>query len=314
MKTRYAAALLVVIVVVAGCAGSATTGIETTMTTTADDAVETTDGIETTTDEETADLPPGVIESGVENASRLLDANRRALAETGYAFRLVWNDAEESDYETRAVSHGTVAKEFAPFRIRTETEARFGNRTSRFETDVWGNESVALAEYEEMNRTGYQKYVNEPNGSVEVSPFELSSFHALSRQVSHEVVVSFVALTGEYEVESVERRDGRTLTTLRATELNRSFGERDTENISQYDATLVVDERGLIHRANLTMSFPESTLSYDFELTTVGGVVVAYPPWADRALATGNATGAVTTTAESPTNATESATATTKTE
>lgn len=198
-----------------------------------------------------------------------------------------------------------MAKEFAPFRIRTETEARLGNRTSRFETDVWGNESVALAEYEEMNRTGYQKYVNEPNGSVEVSPFELSSFHALSRQVSHEVVVSFVALTGEYEVESVERRDGRTLTTLRATGLNQSFGERDTENISQYDATLVVDERGLIHRANLTMSFPESTLSYDFELTKVGGVVVAYPSWADRALETGNATGAVTTTAESSTATTE---------
>lgn len=302
MKTRYAALFLVAVVVLAGCAGSAT---ETTTTaseettadgseaTTADEGVETTDGVETTTDDRTADLPPGVNESGVENATRLLEANRQELSETGYSFRLAWNSSGEYDFRT--VSHGSVAKNFAPFRIRTEGTVRYGNRTSRVETDVWGNESVALAEYREFNRTSYRKYVNEPNGTVRASPYEMSSIHGVSGQISHEAVVSIAVLTGEFEVESVERRGGSTLTTLRATSVNRSFGERDAEQVSEYDATLVVDERGLIHRANLTLAFPESTDSYDLELTTVGGVVVAYPPWADRALASGNSTVPTTT-------------------
>lgn len=281
----------------------------TANTETTPDGIElTTDGVETTTEAQTDDLPPGVNESGVENASRLLDANRKALSETSYSFRLAWNRSEEYDFRT--VSHGTVAKNFAPFRIRTESTVQYGNRTSRVATDVWGNESVALAEYREFNRTSYHESVAEPNGSTEVSPFEMTSVHALSGQVSHELVVTITALTGEYEVESVERRDGLTLTTLRATEVNRSFDERDTENVSHYDATLVVDERGLIHRANLTMAFPKSTVSYDLELMEVGGVVVAYPSWADRALATGNATTPVPTTGRPATTTDESAVAT----
>jgi hypothetical protein len=305
MKTRYAALFLVATVALAGCAGSATSGIDATTTT--DEDVETTDGVETTTDEQTADLPPGVNESGIENGSRLLEANRQALAESGYAFRLVWTNTDEAEYDSRTVSHGTVAKEFAPYRIRTESELRYDNQTSRAETDVWGNESVALAEYEELNRTSYQKYVNEPNGTARASPFEMSWIHGLSGQLSHDYVTAVAVRTGEYEVESVERRDGLTLTTLRATEPHRTLGERDAQQVSDYDATLVVDECGRIHRANLTIVFSESTFSYDFELTAVGGVVVAYPPWADRALATENATTPATTAGEPATTANESA-------
>lgn len=311
MKTRTAAVLFAILVVLSGCAGTtnqmATTTAGNAETATAND--ETTEASDEAAQTGTADLPPGVNESGVENATRLLAANRRELADTDYAFRLVRNDSGESPYDYRTVSRGTVAKDFAPFRIRTEREIQYGNQTSHAETDVWGNESVVLVKYHELNRTSYQKYVAGPNETM--SPYETLPSQALSGQLSHEYVVAFALLTGEYEVESVESRDGMTLTTLRATELNRSFDERDTENISHYAATLVVDERGRIHRANLTIEFSESTFSYDFELTKLGDVVVAYPPWADRALATGNATGTVTTTAESAMTTTESATATT---
>jgi hypothetical protein len=301
MDTRTTGLLLAAVVLLAGCTGSAgdvatTMGTVTPNTAATGTGTPDTAALDTTTTDNattvetvspaTADLPPGVTESGVANASELLAANRRALSESDYAFRLVRTDSGENKYNSRSISRGTVGKQFAPYRIHSEKILQLGNRTSRVTVDTWGNESIVLMKYSERNRISYRKFVATENDTVETDPFEMLPSFAHSGQLSHSYVVAFPLLTGEFEVESVERRDGLTLTTLRATELNRTLGERDSENVSNYSATLVADERGRIHRANLTVEFSESTFGYDFRLTDIGGATVPYPQWADRALGT----------------------------
>lgn len=271
MRTRTTAVVLVALVVLAGCAGSAS------------DVATTTSG-ETTSDAQRTDLPPGVNESGVENASALATAHRTALSESGYAFRLDTNVSYGDQFNYDVSYRGTVAKNFAPFRIRADADV--DARDERLKLDTWANESVALVRYRTANRTAFQKYNTTLDETPDSDPFSSVPTVNVADRASMTSVVEYALLTGEYEVAGVESRDGLTLTTLRATGHNQSLGERGLENVSRYDSTLVVDDRGRVHRLNTTLETNESLVSYEFELTKVGGVVVEYPRWADRALAT----------------------------
>lgn len=302
MDSRTAGLVVAALVLLAGCAGSAS-NVATTdeMTTTAntdttiEDSETTTKVYKTTAENSktvstaTADLPPGVNSSGVENASRLVAAHREALAESGFAFRLAANVSYEERYDAQSVARGTVAKHFAPFRIRSDVDSRMGNRTIRGTTDTWANETVLLAEYRLRNQTRYQQVDATLNETPDADPFAAMPAVNVAEQASQSAIVRFALMTGQYEVASVETRDGLTLTTLRATGVNRSLVERGYGNVSRYESTLVVDELGRVRRANTTLETNQSFVSYDFALTTVGSVVVPYPRWADRALATVNA-------------------------
>lgn len=262
----------------------ATTTAENTETTTANDGVaETSDE---TAQTGTADLPPGVNESGVENASRLVAAHRMALSESGYAFRLRSNVSYRDEFGSRSVMRGTVAKQFAPFRIRADVDSQMDNQTIRAETDTWANDSVALVRYHLRNRTAYRQYNATLNETPEMDPFSSVPTLNVADQASMSQLVEFALLTGEYEIGGVEARNGLTFTTLRATGHNRSLDERGFGNVTRYESTLVVDERGRVHRLNTTLKTNETFVHYEFELTNVGGVVVQYPRWAEQALAT----------------------------
>lgn len=276
MDTRLAAVGVVALVVLSGGAGSAgevTTAVETAETT-------------ATTDAQSADLPPGVDASGVENASALVAAHRAALAETGYVYRVRYAASADSEFSQQGTSRAVVAKNHAPIRVRSVSDVQFDNRTERARTDVWANESVALYEYRTRNRTVYQ----ESNATVSPAgrdPFARPGTLDVVDQASMSSLVGLALRSGEYEVAATESRSGSTLTTLRAATPNRSF--EGLGNVSTYDGTLVVDERGRVHRLSLSVETERTDSSYELELAKLGSVVVEYPPWADRALEAVNA-------------------------
>jgi len=285
MSTRLTTAAVVALVVLAGFGGSAAqspTATETTETT-AETAAET--GTESTaqTDASSADLPPGVSADGVENASALLAAHRAALAETGYVYRVRYAVSAGESFAQQGTARSVVAKNHAPIRVRSVSDTQSDDRTRRVRTDVWANESVALYEYRTRNRTRYDK------SNASLSPDETERFARrptldVVAQASLSNLVELALLSGEYEVAGTESVDGATLTTLRATEPNGSVP--GLANASTYDGTLVVDDRGRVREMNLTAVGDRTSVRYEFALAKLGAVVVEYPAWADRALAT----------------------------
>jgi hypothetical protein len=299
--TRTIYALLVAVaVVLGGCAGAtasldATTAETATATTTAANGTATN---ATTADataepaEATAQLPPGVFEDGVSNATALLAAHRETLAETSYAFE------GRSNYSIGGLSaageqSGTVAKGFFPHASNANTTLRRGNRTVEYDVDRWANESVTLVRYRTENRIRYQKLFHENDEQRSPGPelgSPLPNRSEVEASISGTTLIAAALRTGNFTVESVEMVDGRTVTTLRAREANRS-SDLGSANVTRYDAMLVVDERGVVREANFSLAFEsrysgQNAMTYRFEAVRIGPVVVSRPAWSDEALAT----------------------------
>ncbi|WP_135805732.1 hypothetical protein [Halorussus marinus] len=275
MSTRLATAAVLALVVLAGCAGSAA---QTATTAAEGEPTETT----ARSDASSADLPPGVSPDGVSNASALVAAHRAALAETGYTYRVRTAGSADGSFDQQGTARAAVGTNHAPIRLRSVTDVQSDDGTRRIRSDIWANESVALYEYRTRNRTVYDK--SNASLSPDGEPVVGSTAFDVTEQASLARLVETALRAGEFEVADVGSTDGSTLTTLRATAPNRSstaFG-----NVSTYDATVVADERGRIHRLDVTVETDRTGFRYEFTLETLGGVVVEYPAWADRALAT----------------------------
>jgi hypothetical protein len=237
-------------------------------------------------------LPPGVSASGVENASALVAAHEEALSASGYAFTFRQNYSVETGEnqslppavaDTSAVQNGTVAPGLAPFSVHTETERETPNRTVTTAVDYWGNDSAVAVRSMEGNRTEFrtfQRGVNETSADALGRP----SFDAV---VTKSRIVMGVLESGEFAVAGTEQAENRTLVSLEATEYGGTLGVAP-ENVTAYDATVVVDERGLVRSfefslASTTRSIPVE-LRYEFDVTE-REVNVTQPGWVSEAFA-----------------------------
>lgn len=292
-------ALLAVAVVLGGCVGATAHGLDAT---TAETATATTTAADGTTADATAEpvegrvqLPPGVSEDGISNATALLTAHLATLAETSYVFE------SRSNYSVGGISatseqSGTVAKGFFPHVSHGNATLRRGNRTVEADVNQWANESVTLVRYRTENRTRYQKRFHENDEQRSLEPRLGSPFpnHSeVESSVTGTALIAAALRTGNFTVETVETVDGRTVTTLRAREVNRS-GDLGTANVTRYDARLVVDERGVVLDTNFSLAFEsrfsgQNAMAYRFEVVRIGPVVVSRPAWSDEALATTSA-------------------------
>lgn len=237
-------------------------------------------------------LPPGVSESGVENASTLVSAHEEVLAASSYEFTFVQNYSVETGEnqslppalaDTRAVQNGSVAAGLAPFAVHTETERETPNETVSSTVDYWGNESVVAVRAVQMNQTQFRTFQRDGNAS-EQDAFGQPSFDAV---VTKSRILDGVLRSGEFAVAGTEQVEGRTLVTLEATEYAGTLGV-SPENVTAYDATVVVDERGLVHSfefslASTTRSIPVE-LRYEFDVTQTE-VDVSEPAWVSEAFA-----------------------------
>lgn len=237
-------------------------------------------------------LPPGVSESGVTNASELVAAHVDVASGIGYEFTFQQNysvDAGEnatlppSLADTTAVQNGTVAEGLAPFRVHTETERDTGNDTTMSTVDYWGNETLVALRAQQADQTEFRTFQRDGN-ETRAGALGRPAFDSV---VTKSRLVEGVLQSGSFEVAGTEQVDDRTLVTLRATEYQGTLGVA-AENVTAYDATVTVDERGLIHGfefalSSTTRSVPVQ-LNYSFELTQTD-VNVTRPAWVSEALA-----------------------------
>lgn len=184
-----------------------------------------------------ADLPPGVSESGVENASALVAAHSQTLRAGGFVLNGTFvRDPPNAGNQTRRY-HTVVGPDAREFRtdvrtVRYATDAADSAVRQRTRTRVWANATTMLRQTTIDNQTAASR--------IEGLPPSLS----LTRAPQYE---SYLTI-GEFTVERVVARDGHAFTTLVATETRDGFGENVT-----LDARFVVDERGVVHEATVTI-------------------------------------------------------------
>lgn len=243
-------------------------------------------------------LPPGVNASGVENATALVAAHRRGLAETGYRYVLVQNASfEESPFNvsglpaggftTDSTERGTVEAGLAPFHARSTGRTTIGSRTANVSTDLWGNETVLAVRTRLANQINTQHVNLTRDGDAF---FELTRDDA-NDSVTKAAVVELTLASGSFEVVNASGE----FVTLRATGFeNGTAPVFDAENVTRYDARVVVDRRGVVHRLSLVVESDTEHLRYGFEVTERGPVEVTRPGWVAAALQPGCETARAT--------------------
>jgi hypothetical protein len=202
-----------------------------------------------------ASLPPGVSESGVENATALADAHEQALRTEGFVLNGTFVRERANTNQTRHYNM-VVAPEAATFRAnqrsvlyRGEGDERAVARRTR--TQLWGDESgirmrVTLGDRDPRVTT------------VDEVPPEL----ALTRAPQYR---SYLRI-GAYDVERVVRRGDHTYTTLVADSTSADF-----DGDATIDARLVVDERGVVHEASVTLTTDRGTDRATYRVRELGG-------------------------------------------
>ncbi|MFD1513750.1 hypothetical protein [Halomarina rubra] len=222
MTRRLVPVLLAALVLLSGCTGVFDTG------TTAD---------ETTTPEELdpaeADLPPGVNESGVENASSLAAAHNETLLAEGYVLNSS-STTNSSTFGNRTTTAqwvvGPSADRFT-FDARTSvhTPPSYDGPAGDYRQRLWGGDSV-VTRIDRGNETTYN--------NVEA----LASRLGVAQSQTFERYLDI----GAYDVERVVTDGEHTFTTLAATE-----PRDDAEFNGTFEARFVVDERGVVHEVDV---------------------------------------------------------------
>ncbi|MFC5970234.1 hypothetical protein ACFPYI_02715 [Halomarina salina] len=184
-------------------------------------------GTESTLTPEEADLPPGVNESGLQNASALAAEHNETAREVGIVLNATLTRQSVGPTESVRRVHTVMAAGGRPLNTTTATSKYDGNGTLMGQPTViqrWGNESTVIGRSTLAQRAGV---VTDP-------------FPPQNRNAPTQARFYFASLgVANYTVDSVVERDGHTFTTLVANET--------TEKSGTVDARVLVDERGLIH-------------------------------------------------------------------
>jgi hypothetical protein len=210
---------------------------------------------------------PGVENGELTDSEALLDAHVEELTASGYAHELtvsqrVTADGEETESVRR--QRTSVAPEAAEYQFQLINE---GQASSRFM--VWGNETV---EYQSIEAGGSRDF----RRSEPTPPESLAAARLLGPQ-----------LTAPFEVEEIEERDGPNLIHLRATgrPSDAAAFPSEASNVSNYEAELVIDERGRILAFGATADYQldgeSADYEIDFEVTETSDPGVERPGWVD---------------------------------
>jgi hypothetical protein len=292
MRASTAALVLAAVALLAGCSGGTIDPTAAGETTTANaTAGETT----TANGSANATLAPGLNESGVEDAAALVAAHRAALDETGFAFAFRAN-VTVGPASQRTVQRGRVEAGLAPLVVNSTSERDLGDGTTAVATDIWANRTTSVVRYDRDDWTRVRAYNRSGDGiGVPDESWAHLPRADLDSQVTNAWLVELALAAGEYDLDRIEERDGRPVAVLRATE------PAAAANVTDLDATAVVDREGRVHELSLTAAYegdePATRIHYEFELTDLGERSVERPPWVAPALRSGNATAGTPTTA-----------------
>jgi hypothetical protein len=235
---------------------------------------------ETTTSKSGDSLPPGVNESGVENASALVAAHRDSLADTGFSFEFRAN-VSAGPASQWTVQRGTVQANASPLSVRSTSVRDLDGQTTTFATDLWADDDSVAARHSRGNQTELRRY-NRSGDNVGV--YDESWAHLPRADLESQVTLSWLvelALTvGEYDLDRVEERDGDRVAVLRATD------PVAATNFTDLNATIVANSEGQVRLLSLTATAEDDAatrIHYEFQLTEVGSVDVNRPEWVTEA-------------------------------
>lgn len=301
MRTRTASLLLAALVVLAGCAASAgqtasTAGVGTTTART-----EPTDETATTTTATTtADLPPGVNATGLEDPAALVAAHRSALADTGFAFRFRAN-VSVGPASQWTVQRGTVEAGLSPLVVHSASVRELDGDLERTVTDLWADERTVVVRYRRANRTELRQFDRSGgNASLYDDTWAHLPRADLDSQATLSWVLELALAVGEYDLVRTATRDGHRIAILRATD------PAAASDFTDLNATLVVDTEGRVRSLSLTATVEDEDairVRYAFELTEVGNasVEVGRPRWVVAAIPPNETAGNATTHARNAT-------------
>lgn len=234
----------------------------------------------TTQSETNPPFPPGVTEDGITNASRLVTAHFTAVNQTGYTdtttVRYTGPRYRDGPLINRTETYRlTAAPGMAPLRYRTTTRTEFPERVTTSQRDVWSNESLYVTREPQVpsaNGTQYCRWT---------TPFD----PATATDLRHPFVGDLTA--GNYTITDINRSGAQTRFTLRAR--NATQEATVSENLSSFNARLVVDSTGRIHSFKVAKTWTTETgytarkrMRYRLVQTEVS--TVAQPDWVTKAL------------------------------
>ncbi|USZ69565.1 hypothetical protein NGM10_07485 [Halorussus salilacus] len=221
------------------------------------------------TDEPTEDdvtYPDGVSENGTD-LSTLADGHAEALNESSFALAVEMTQNGSAGEQSVAIDTAVTDD-----RDRVRANASMGDRR----TSMYLTEDRQYTRVTADNRTVYDDSERTSDGMGMVP----SSYSGAA------YVEQFGASAGaNFTPTDVREVDGTTLIELRADGSNVSAPEG--AEIRGYDATMLVDERGVIHDLDVTVESAQddqtANVSLSMDVSDVNGTTVEEPSWLDEA-------------------------------
>lgn len=221
------------------------------------------------TDGPTADdvaYPDGVTENGT-NVSALADAHAEALNGSSFSIAL-----ETSQNSSAGNQSAALSADVGP--DREAVRANLSGADQR--TEIYATEAKHYQQRTVGDRTAY-RVTNRTSEGAQVVPASLSGAVYLQQ---------YAAATGaNLTPDGAREVDGTTLLVLRADGGDVSIP--GAVNATSYDATALVDERGVVHSFEVTLDTEQSgapaSFSIAMNVSDVGETTVAEPSWLDEA-------------------------------
>jgi hypothetical protein len=257
-RSPVAAVALALLLVTAGCNGILGSGSPTATPNDQDLA--------------TADLCTGVSNCALTDATALLAAHERELVATGFESDVQVNATiieQDRVVNSQRRQRTVVEPGFREYQYRTTNSP--GGGTIQF--DHWANESVSVVRGQFGDTVRYQ--IREPRSA---------------RTLTGRPVLDNYLTGPDVEVVGVNESGGRTLVTLRSTELptDRNAVPSNATNVREYEARMVVDTQGRVHAFVASGTYDLRGETYDFrlayELVRTDEPSVSQPDWAAEAL------------------------------
>lgn len=256
MRSAVPAVAAAVLLVVAGCSGVGPSPDPTA------EPAPTTDA---------PAYPPGVTEDGLENPDALVSAHREHVVEHGAVTNATFRFTAPDDGSVTLVVEETWRTTAGLDRIRhtwRHSRVTESGATEQGRIETYANESVVVT----RNATN-----GEPTTTAEPREWQED---ALRSQVAREPDLERALTGGDFHVAATERRDGRTVTTLKA------YSETLTEDGRRvFAATVEVTERGRVLSLSVTRNPDANTAAgrQRAHVTWSAATTVERPAWADDA-------------------------------
>ncbi len=225
----------------------------------------------------TKESPPGVDDSGVTNATKLLRANAFALGNAGYAARLTANGSVRRSESKTVRANVSVVRRIRADSNRSYFRYRIRSAKVNGSTAVWRNGTVAVARAVTGNETHYtstrisREILKPDRWALASNPFNLRT----------------ILVRTNWSITDVDRplTGGSTQITLHPSDSQKRASIVPTQRIT--NATLVVDSDGAIRELAYTATYGRNRkgrVRVRYRVTDLGVDRVDRPAWVATAL------------------------------